>query len=102
MQLRYNYNSQNNGSQPTEEDLIRIQERIDKLKTSRFKQQVHSAFKPVPTYGSAALTTFIFAVFFLTPGIVLFTYSDLIRGVTYDYDDCGAIGDHCTLDIHIE
>ena len=88
--------------QPTEEDLLRIQERIDKLKTSRFKQQVLTAWKPVPNYFSAGFSSFIFAVLFLTPGIILFTYSDLIRGVTYNYDDCGKIGDHCTLDIHIE
>ena len=56
----------------------------------------------MPSYGTAALTSFIFAVLFLTPGIVMFTYSSLIEGVIYNYDECGEIGSHCTLDIHIE
>ena len=102
--IGYNYQSQlqSMSLEISEENLLRIQERIDKLKISQFKQQNLSAFKEVPTFASAALKCFLFSVLFLTPGIVIWTYTNEIRGINHKYDECGPIGSHCTMDLHIE
>ena len=86
----------------TEENLIRIQEKIEKLKTNKFKQQTLLAWKPVPTYATAAISSCIFSVVFLVTGIFLYTYSKEIIMVTQRYDECGGISEHCRYDLIID
>ena len=69
----------NSSMELTEETLLRIQQRVDKLKTSKFKQQALASWKPVPTYSSAAFTMFLFGIIFFIPGIFLYAYSDKVR-----------------------
>jgi len=59
-------------------DLARIQEKIDKLKQSKFKQQMLPAWRPVPSFGSTMVIFGVFGVIFLTIGITLYILSEQI------------------------
>ena len=87
----------------SQEDLIRIQEKIEKLKQSRFKQQMLPAWRPVPSFGSTMIIFGIFGLIFLTLGITLYVMSERIQGIVMQYDKCGpADGSTCELTINIE
>ncbi len=62
----------------SEEDLVRIQEKIEKLKQSKFKQQMLPAWRPVPSFGSTMIIFGIFGLIFLTLGITLYVMSERI------------------------
>ena len=72
----------------SEEDLVRIQDKIEKLKQSKFKQQMLPAWRPVPSFGSTMIIFGIFGLIFLTLGITLYVMSERIQGVTKRYDSC--------------
>lgn len=59
-----------------EQDRARIQEKIDKLKMSKFKQQMLPAYRPVPTYTSTMTCFFVFGVLISAVGIVLLIMSN--------------------------
>ena len=71
----------------SEEELRRIQEKIDKLKNSKFKQQMLPAWRPVPSFGSTMIIFGVFGIIFLTLGIVLYIMSEEIQGITKEYQD---------------
>lgn len=75
----------------SEEDLVRIQEKIEKLKQSKFKQQMLPAWRPVPSFGSTMIIFGIFGLIFLTLGIALYVMSERIQGVIHQYDGCAQI-----------
>ena len=101
----------------TEQELQRINEKIEKLKNSKFKQQMLPAWRPVPSFGSTMIIFGVFGIIFLTLGIVLYIMSDQIQGVTAEYQDteacklvekdckCTSFDDcsncHCTINIPI-
>lgn len=85
----------------SEEDLVRIQEKIEKLKQSKFKQQMLPAWRPVPSFGSTMIIFGIFGLIFLTLGITLYVMSERIQGVVKQYDMC-PISDSRTCDIDIK
>ena len=85
----------------TEEDLVRIQEKIEKLKQSKFKQQMLPAWRPVPSFGSTMIIFGIFGLIFLTLGITLYVMSERIQGVIQKYDDC-ALKESCLKIINID
>ena len=85
----------------TEEDLVRIQEKIEKLKQSKFKQQMLPAWRPVPSFGSTMIIFGIFGLIFLTLGITLYVMSERIQGVIQKYDDC-LLKEPCTKTINID
>ena len=62
----------------SEEELVRIQEKVEKLKVSKFKQQMLPAWRPVPSFGSTMIIFGIFGVIFLTLGVTLYVMSDKI------------------------
>lgn len=72
----------------SEEDLVRIQEKIEKLKQSKFKQQMLPAWRPVPSFGSTMIIFGIFGLVFLTLGITLYVMSERIQGIVKQYDSC--------------
>ena len=72
----------------SEEDLVRIQEKIEKLKQSKFKQQMLPAWRPVPSFGSTMIIFGIFGLIFLTLGITLYVMSERIQTVVKQYDMC--------------
>ena len=78
----------------SEEELVRIQEKVEKLKQSKFKQQMLPAWRPVPSFGSTMIIFGIFGVIFLTLGITLYIMSDKIQDSITQYDmtdnGCGA------------
>ena len=75
----------------SEDDLVRIQERIEKLKQSKFKQQMLPAWRPVPSFGSTMIIFGIFGLIFLSLGITLYVMSERIQGISQQYNDkCGA------------
>ncbi len=87
----------------SEEDLVRIQEKIEKLKQSKFKQQMLPAWRPVPSFGSTMIIFGIFGLIFLTLGITLYVMSERIQGVTRQYDSCELNEDKpCIVDIVID
>ena len=57
------------------EEKAKIKEKIEKLKSSKFKQQTLPAWRPVPTAMSTMLTFTAFAIFFLAIGVLLFVKS---------------------------
>ena len=63
----------------SDEDAMRIQEKVDKLKASKFKQQMLPAWRPVPSFGSTMVIFGIFGVVFLTLGVTLYVMSDKIQ-----------------------
>ena len=74
----------------SEEERLRIQEKVEKLKASKFKQQMLPAWRPVPSYGSTMIIFVIFGVIFLTLGIALYVMSDKIQEATFNYNTvCG-------------
>ena len=82
----------------SEEELRRIQEKIDKLKNSKFKQQMLPAWRPVPSFGSTMIIFGVFGIIFLTLGIVLYIMSEEIQGITKEYQDteaCKALPKPC-------
>jgi hypothetical protein len=70
----------------SEEERIRIQEKVEKLKQSKFKQQMLPAWRPVPSYGSTMTIFVVFGMIFLTLGITLFVMSDKIQMVELKYN----------------
>lgn len=71
----------------SEEELIRIEERIEKLKASKFKQQMLPAWRPVPSFGSTMIIFGVFGLLFLFLGITLYVMSEQVQGVMVRYDD---------------
>jgi hypothetical protein len=55
-----------------------IEEKVEKLRASRFKQQTLPAWRPVPSFGSTMITFTVFGILFLILGIVLYIMSDKI------------------------
>ena len=86
----------------SEEDLVRIQEKIEKLKQSKFKQQMLPAWRPVPSFGSTMIIFGIFGLIFLTLGITLYVMSERIQGVVMQYDKCEKVDSMCSLPLTIE
>ena len=70
----------------SEEERQRIQEKVDKLKQSKFKQQMLPAWRPVPSFGSTMIVFGIFGIMFLSLGIALYVMSDKIQEVQLAYD----------------
>ena len=66
----------------SEDDLLQIQDKIDKLKQSKFKQQMLPAWRPVPSFGSTMIIFGIFGVIFLFLGVTLYVMSSKIQSVT--------------------
>ena len=87
----------------SEEDLVRIQEKIEKLKQSKFKQQMLPAWRPVPSFGSTMIIFGIFGLIFLTLGITLYVMSERIQGTVEQYDKCTPkVGNTCELELKVE
>ena len=62
----------------SEEERQRIKDKVEKLKASRFKQQMLPAWRPVPSFGSTMIIFAIFGIIFLLLGIALYVMSDKI------------------------
>jgi hypothetical protein len=78
----------------SEDELLAIQDKIDKLKQSKFKQQMLPAWRPVPSFGSTMVIFGVFGVIFLFLGVTLYIMSNKILSVTKQYDtDCLALNE---------
>jgi uncharacterized membrane protein SpoIIM required for sporulation len=71
----------------SEEEKQKIREKVEKLKSSKFKQQTLPAWRPIPSFKSTMITFTVFGIIFLALGIALYVMSDQIKEVTYQYDD---------------
>jgi hypothetical protein len=71
----------------SEEEKLKIQEKIDNLKASKFKQQMLPAWRPVPSFGSTMITFAIFGLVFISMGIALYVMSDKVQTVELKYSD---------------
>lgn len=71
----------------SEDELLAIQDKIDKLKQSKFKQQMLPAWRPVPSFGSTMIIFGVFGVIFLFLGVTLYIMSNKILSITKQYDD---------------
>ena len=79
-----------------------IQEKVTKLKESRFKQQTLPAWRPIPSFASTMITFGVFGLIFLCLGIVLYIMSDQIQEVVVDYsttEQCD--GPVCIIEVEI-
>ncbi len=91
----------------TEEEKLRIREKVEKLKASRFKQQTLPAWRPIPSFGSTMITFTVFGVIFLGLGILLYIMSDQVTEIpaapTYD-DKCpkDSLGGICNMTMTID
>mmetsp|Transcript_43004 Transcript_43004/g.30984 ORF Transcript_43004/g.30984 Transcript_43004/m.30984 type:complete len:233 (+) Transcript_43004:19-717(+) len=85
------------------EERQQIQEKVNKLKESRFKQQTLPAWRPIPSFASTMITFGVFGLIFLCLGIVLYIMSDQIQEVVVDYTSNCASGDStvCVLSVDI-
>ena len=74
----------------SEEEIVRIQEKVEKLKQSKFKQQMLPAWRPVPSFGSTMIIFGLFGIVFLSLGITLYIMSDKIQDSITPYGKtCG-------------
>lgn len=85
-----------------EEERNRITERVDKLKQSKFKQQMLPAWRPVPSYASTMTIFILFGVIFLTLGVVLYVMSDKIYQFELPYNKDCEDQLNCKLDVVID
>lgn len=87
----------------SEEDRARIKERVEKLKQSKFKQQMLPAWRPVPSFGSTMIIFAVFGFAFLALGIALYVMSDKIQEAGEDNYDikCEGQTEECVLKIAI-
>jgi len=69
----------------TEEERKALDEKIETLKKSKFKQQMLPAWRPVPSFASTMVTFAIFGIVFLAIGIMLYVMSDKIQEVELKY-----------------
>ena len=69
----------------TEEERKALDEKIENLKKSKFKQQMLPAWRPVPSFASTMVTFAIFGIVFLAIGIMLYVMSDKIQEVELKY-----------------
>jgi hypothetical protein len=69
----------------TEAEKAAIDKKIADLKASKFKQQMLPAWRPVPSFGSTMITFSLFGIVFLAIGIILYTMSDGIQELSYEY-----------------
>jgi hypothetical protein len=85
----------------SEEEKQKIREKVEKLRSSRFKQQTLPAWRPIPSFKSTMITFTVFGLVFLALGIALYVMSDKIKEVTKQYNDIDicATGKSCTIDI---
>ena len=90
-------------SEVTEEERNRINnERVERLKNSKFKQQMLPAWRPVPTYPFTMTIFIVFGIVFLTLGIVMYAMSNKIQQVIIPYSsECGE-QTQCTLEFKID
>ena len=70
----------------SEEEKLKIKEKVEKLRNSRFKQQTLPAWRPIPSFKSTMITFTVFGAIFLTLGIVLFVMSEQIIEIPMQYD----------------
>lgn len=63
----------------TEEEKQQIKAKVEKLNASKFKQQLLPAWRPVPTFWAAMITFIVFAIIFLTLGILILKMSQDIQ-----------------------
>ena len=74
----------------TEEETQRIQQKIEKLRQSKFKQQMLPAFRPIPSFGSTMIIFAIFGILFITVGATLYAMSSSLVDIMMEYDNlCG-------------
>ena len=59
----------------TEEERVLIKEKVDKLMSSKFKQQTLAAWRPIPSFRLAMCCFVTFAVIFIALGILIYTMS---------------------------
>lgn len=84
------------------EERRRVEEKVDKLKKSKFKQQTLPAWRPIPSFCSTMVTFGVFGIVFLVLGIMLYTYSDQIKEVKQNYTNCQSNNaGNCTLTLEI-
>lgn len=71
----------------SEEEKLKIREKVEKLKNSKFKQQTLPAWRPIPSFRSTMITFTVFGIVFLTLGIILYVMSDKIIEYNIQYDN---------------
>ena len=80
----------------TEEEKEKIKEKVDKLMSSKFKQQMLSAWRPIPSFRMAMCCFVTFAIVFIGLGILIYALSSSIQQVLVPYnqgnDACNTIG----------
>ena len=73
-----------------------------KLKSSRFKQQRLPAWRPVPTLLSIIIFYILFAIIFITLGIIILIFSGKIVSQEIPYNGLCENMDECSMNITIE
>ena len=88
-------------------DPVKIQEKIEKLKNSDFKQQQLKSWRPQQTKTNVCICYGIFGLLFLAVGVILYDQADKEMEFKKRYDnisDCipnnlpGSAGTVCTVD----
>ena len=87
----------------SKEEKEKIRETIEKLKQSKFKQQTLPVWRPIPTYMSTMLQFAVFAVIFLSIGILLVVKNNEVQEISIKYDslcrDELQSGKYCTINL---
>lgn len=71
----------------SEEEKQKIREKVEKLRSSKFKQQTLPAWRPIPSFKSTMITFTVFGLIFLALGIALYVMSGRIQEVSKQYDE---------------
>ena len=68
------------------EDRTQLHEKVEKLRGSKFKQQMLATFRPVTTLFQATIVYALFGIILLTIGIGLNVLNDRVHDITVQYD----------------
>jgi hypothetical protein len=91
----------------TEEERQAIREKVEKLKESRFKQQMLPAWRPIPSFRVVMSCFIVNAIIFVGLGIMILNMSQNIQEVTVAYntgasdDPCKTFGKKCNLTFEV-
>jgi predicted membrane protein len=84
------------------EEKAKIEEKVRKLRESRFKQQTLPAWRPIPSFRSTMITFTVFGLIFLALGIVLFVMSEKIIENSVQYNtSCSSLNNVCLISFNV-
>ena len=85
----------------TEDEKEQIRRKVEKLMSSRFKQQMLPAWRPIPSFRWTLAVFIFFGLVFLALGVAIFVSTEAILEIDIPYgntdDNCKEINKKCNI-----